>query len=335
MTSIGTGLLDQESPEQIRSRPCPACYLCGTPGVLLYEGVKDRIFGASGMWSFKRCSSPGCGLMWLDPIPVEEDIGKAYAKYYTHAGVPAQRKGLRKLLRKFASVLFVLANPVHGERESLSLMFLDKVKPGKLLDVGCGNGVRLARLRSLGWDGYGQDVDPAAVAYARDILGLEVHLGELEDMPFGEKSFDYITLNHVIEHAYDPVALLKKCRRLLKVGGLLVIVTPNASSFACKQFGPFWRGLEPPRHIHIFTPGTLSTIVVKAGFAISRSATTAANAKSFAHASLLIRNGGSPPRTFGDRIKSEIFPWVYLYRSIIEHSRNASSGEECVLIATD
>jgi len=334
MSSAQPSLLDRQSADQIRSRSCPNCSLCGALGELFYEGLEDRLFGAPGIWNFKRCPTSSCGLIWLDPIPVEEEIGKAYADYYTHAEVPTQRNGLSKALRKCASVLFSVADPVRGERQSLSLMCLDKVKPGKLLDVGCGNGVRLARLRSLGWDVYGQDIDPAAVAYARDTFGLEAHLGRLEDMPFTEMSFDCITLNHVVEHAHDPVALLKECRRLLKVGGLLVVVTPNASSFACRHFGPFWRGLEPPRHIHIFSPKTLSTAASKAGFRVSSSSTTVANARTFGHASLLIRNGGRLPLTLRSRVESEIYPLGYLCLSIFEHLKDTDSGEECVLRAT-
>ena len=36
----------------------------------------------------KKCPGPGCGLVWLDPMPLEEDIGKAYETYYTHQGKP-------------------------------------------------------------------------------------------------------------------------------------------------------------------------------------------------------------------------------------------------------
>jgi 2-polyprenyl-3-methyl-5-hydroxy-6-metoxy-1,4-benzoquinol methylase len=267
-------------------------------------------------------------------MPLEEDIDKAYAKYYTHDQITLEPPGLAEGWRKRASVLFSVVNPLHRERESLSLMHLDRLNPGKLLDVGCGNGIRLARLRSMGWDVYGQDVDPVAVAYARENLGIKAHLGRLEDMRFEEQSFDCITLNHVIEHAHDPLALLSETRRLLKVAGLLVIITPNASSFAYKHFGPFWRGLEPPRHIHLFSPKALSTIATKAGLTVSRLSTTAANAKSFARATLLVRNGGSFPRTLRGKFESEISPLIYHYRSIFEHSRNPDSGEECVLQAT-
>src|SRR5215469_13430068 len=173
-------LLSLGVSEQIRSRPCPVCYLCGAPGELLHEGVRDMVFEAPGLWNFRVCPNASCGLMWLDPKPVEEDIGKAYEKYYTHADFSAQRGALSKALRGWASVLSSVVDPIYGERKNLSLMYLGNVKPGKMLDVGCGNGVRLARLRSLGWDVFGQDVDPMAVAHAREAFGLKVHLGRLE-----------------------------------------------------------------------------------------------------------------------------------------------------------
>ncbi len=334
MSAFQPALLDQQSPDQIRSRPRPVCYLCGAPGVSLYEGVKDRVFGAPGIWNFKRCPTLRCGLIWLDPIPMEEEVGKAYARYYTHAETQKRQTGPTGVWRKGASVLLSLANPVHRERERLSLMHLDGVKPGKLLDVGCGNGARLAKLRSLGWDVYGQDVDPVAVAYARESLGLETHLGRLEEMPFAEMSFDAITLNHVIEHAHDPVTLLKECRRLLKAGGQLVIVTPNSESFAHKHFGACWRGLEPPRHIHLFSPRALSTAATKAGFTVTRSWTTVANATTFWRGSMMTRSGGKETSNWISRSLTRVRASGFLYRSIFEHLRDTNSGEECVLLAT-
>ena len=334
MSAFQPALLDQQCPDQIRSRPRPVCYLCNAPGMPLYEGLQDRLFGAPGIWNFKRCPTLGCGLMWLDPIPLEEEIGKAYAKYYTHAETAKRETGPTHVRGKGASLLFSLANPINHERERLSLMCLDGVKPGKLLDVGCGNGVRLARLRSLGWNVVGQDIDPQAVTYAHQTLGLEVYLGDLKDIGFPEMSFDAITLNHVIEHAYDPVALLKECRRLLKAGGQLVLVTPNSASFAHKHFGVSWRGLEPPRHIHVFSPKTLSVAATRAGLTVSHSSTTVANATTFWRGSMMIRNSLRGVSNLRDSPLTRVCALSYLYRCLFEHARNTDSGEECVLQAT-
>jgi 2-polyprenyl-3-methyl-5-hydroxy-6-metoxy-1,4-benzoquinol methylase len=334
MSSPQPSLLEQHSPDEIRSRPRPDCYLCGAPGLSLYEGVKDSLFGAPGIWSFKRCPTLSCGLVWLDPVPMEEETGKAYRKYYTHAERPTGPTGPSGLLKKGASVLLSLANPVHRERERLSLMHLDGVKPGKLLDVGCGNGARIARLRALGWDVVGQDLDLQAVTYARETFGLEVHLGRLKDIGFPEMSFDAITLNHVIEHAHDPVKLLGECGRLLRVGGRIVIVTPNSDSFAHKHFTASWRGLEPPRHIHVFSPKTLSAAATGAGLTVCHSRTTIANATTFWRGSIAIGNRGKDNSNWISRSLTRARALGYLYRSIFEHLRDTNSGEECVLLAT-
>ena len=69
----------------IRHRPCPRYVLCGTQGRPLYGALRDRLFGAPGEWDLKQCPDSGCGLIWLDPMPVKEDIALAYQLYYTHS----------------------------------------------------------------------------------------------------------------------------------------------------------------------------------------------------------------------------------------------------------
>ena len=51
---------------------------------MLYDGLKDRLFDASGSWNLRACANDKCGLVWLDPMPVEQDLHKAYQTYYTH-----------------------------------------------------------------------------------------------------------------------------------------------------------------------------------------------------------------------------------------------------------
>lgn len=320
--------------DEIESRLNPICYLCGSPGELLYGSLQDKLFSAPGTWSFRACSDPNCGLIWLDPVPVEEAINRVYAEYYTHAQKPVPQTRFGKVLRTGLSAVFSRVNPVHQERERLHLMYLADHAPGRLLDVGCGNGARLARLRALGWDVRGQDVDPVAVTYARETFGVNAYLGRLEDLGLPEATFDCITLHHVIEHLHDPVALLRECRRLLTPRGFIVIVTPNANSFARKHFGASWRGLEPPRHIHLFSPKTLIKSAERAGLSVRHSFTTAANAKSFGYYSYSMRKGGVVPSTLAGKIVGEIYALGFFYRSVLQHSRDAETGEECVLEAS-
>ena len=87
--------------EGVRVREAPACYLCETEGRPFYSGLRDRLFAAPGEWNLRRC--PSCGLVWLDPMPIPQDIGKLYDEYFTHSiddPVIDNQRSLRKMARR-------------------------------------------------------------------------------------------------------------------------------------------------------------------------------------------------------------------------------------------
>src|SRR5688500_8488320 len=71
----------------MRTRSRPSCLLCGTPGARIYTGLNDRLYNAPGEWSLSKCTNAACELVWLDPMPVPEDLPLAYRTYYTHGDV--------------------------------------------------------------------------------------------------------------------------------------------------------------------------------------------------------------------------------------------------------
>ncbi|WP_394792136.1 class I SAM-dependent methyltransferase [Rhodoferax sp.] len=139
-------------------------------------------------------------------------------------------------------------------------------RPGaRLLDVGCGNGAFLAMAKAAGWQVQGIDFDPQAVAAARS-RGLDVICGGLDQILEQEGTYDCITCSHVIEHVHAPRHWITQMHALLRVGGRLWLQTPNISSRGHARFGPDWRGLEPPRHLVLFTPDSLSKLLEESGF---------------------------------------------------------------------
>jgi len=111
-------------------------------------------------------------------------------------------------------------------------------------------------------------MDPAAVKVARQVIQSDnVFQGTVDDLATNER-YDVITLIHVIEHLLDPLTTLRKCHDLLKPDGSLIISTPNSSGLGSRILKKYWRGWEPPRHIYLYNPDTLSTLVQKAGFKI-------------------------------------------------------------------
>ena len=287
---MSTGLADAK---QIRTAPRPKCALCGSEGEFIYLAQQDRLFGAAGSWNLKRCANRKCRLLWLDPMPLEEDIGKAYGNYYTHAGpgdsAPSEtgRVGFSRrvyrlmkqgylagkygyemrrtsaLARGIGKLLYLF--PLRRSQLDMELRFLPAVPQGRLLDLGCGSGLWLASMRELGWRIDGVDFDPRAVQAAAE-RGLAVRCGSLEQQNFPNETFDAVTMSHFIEHLPDPVRTLQECARILKPGGRLILWTPNTSSLGHRLLKQHWRGLEPPRHLHLFSPPSMRTLLERGGF---------------------------------------------------------------------
>lgn len=307
------------STSTIQAEPRPVCCLCGSEGDVLHRNLRDRLFGAPGQWQLRRCISPSCGLMWLDPMPTPRDIGKAYIDYYTHAdqeNAPARtikemakrayyrvyarlhedhlarRYGysLRKLTSWRGWIAQLAPVPFARARMDFSVMYLTAVSNGRLLEVGCGNGRMLRDMQSLGWQVHGVDFDEAAVAKARE-KGLHVAHGDLHSQGYPGDHFDAIVMSHVIEHVHEPSAILRECHRILKPGGRLVMVTPNSDGLGHRLFGANWRGLEPPRHLHIFNVKTLTRLLDKEMFIESEVRSTVRDANGMLAYSMLLRRG--------------------------------------------
>ena len=194
---------------------------------------------------------------------------KARQKRALYNGYLNARYGYRLRPSNFLGSLLIPQSPFHQYYADHEVRYLAQPKEGgRVLDVGCGNGEFLVRMKAYGWDVAGVDFDSAAVESAKRI-GMDVRLGTLEQVDFRPDSFDAITLNHVIEHLHDPVETLRQCRRVLKPGGTVWINTPNVQSWGSERYGANWRGLEPPRHLTIFTPGALRLACERAGFEVT------------------------------------------------------------------
>jgi 2-polyprenyl-3-methyl-5-hydroxy-6-metoxy-1,4-benzoquinol methylase len=171
-----------------------------------------------------------------------------------------------------------LAALVPGHRAHLDLcaryLAAAALGAGRLLDVGCGDGLGLSLLGALGWKVSGVEVDARAAHVARG-RGLDVRDGTLSEAGFAEETFDAVTSSHVIEHVHDCRAFLEESRRVLKTGGTLVAVTPNVRAASHARHGRNWLPLDPPRHLLLFTRESLGALAQSVGLRDVRVTTTA------------------------------------------------------------
>ncbi|MBF0327640.1 MAG: class I SAM-dependent methyltransferase [Nitrospirae bacterium] len=189
-----------------------------------------------GKSSLLSCSL--CSLQFLSPLPDRESLNKIYEDYYSVWGIDQLDKEISAMKKKtFSSYLNYLKLP--AER-------------GAFLDVGCATGEMLALAREMGFDVYGVEVSPRGVSLCRKLFGEHKIKGkniEYDDFPAG--FFDVITLSDVLEHLTDPPEFIAMLSKMLKSNGLMLIVTPDTSSFTCRLLGKYWPHYKI-EHLHYF-----------------------------------------------------------------------------------
>ena len=342
-----------ETHGALRTARVDGCPSCGGSGAVEYSGLRDHLYRSEGIWQLRRCGR--CRTLWLDPQPIAEDIHLAYRAYHTHGDAGgANRRGRSARLLRLARAAYVderygysmtglspaarklLALSVRlwaGQREEadMAVAFQPVGPPVSLLDVGCGDGSYLEFATSLGWRAEGVDPDAAAVEAARR-RGMQATTGAVESLGYPSGQFDVIVLNHVIEHVHEPVRLLCECRRLLAEGGRMLIATPNAESALHLRYREHWRGLEPPRHLRIYSLDGLGQDLRNAGLTPSVLVTTVRGAAYAASGSRALRRGrraGGPVGRVRERVIAEALQAALAIR--LRH--DLSAGQEILAIA--
>lgn len=149
-------------------------------------------------------------------------------------------------------------------RRRLALMLVRQAAPDarRLLDVGCGTGAVLSELRSLG-ETVGVDFSPLALRFAHE-RGLEpLVLGDAQNLPFTEGSFDVVVSLDTVEHVPDDMAAVAGVFRSLRPGGVFVMNVPAFEWL----WGPHDVALM---HCRRYTRGQVKRLLEAAGFKVER-----------------------------------------------------------------
>lgn len=205
----------------------------------------------------------GCGLIYINPRPSAEDLAQQYQETYFHCDEPtfggyedyeADSDEIRRTFRKRIALIELSRRP----------------GPARLLDVGCATGLFMEVARDAGWEAQGIDISEFALGRAR-AKGFPVRKGTLPMPELESGSFDVITLWDVIEHVPDPAAIVAECCRLLRVGGVLAMSTPDAGSPPAKLLKSRWLGFRSiDEHLYFFSRDSMRSMLERAGFDVAR-----------------------------------------------------------------
>ena len=136
----------------------------------------------------------------------------------------------------------------HNVRNPLARFFLDNfycvmlkkaknLSPTTVLDVGCGEGFTLLRLKkeNIGHKLSGIDNSEQAIAYAnKNYPDIEIKKGDVYKLPYKDNSFDLVLCMEVLEHLDEPLVALEELRRVTKKYVLLSV--PNEPVFTIQRF---------------------------------------------------------------------------------------------------
>jgi SAM-dependent methyltransferase len=268
-------------PESL-SLTVASCCLCGDVPAEPVAVTEDFDYQTSRD-SFLVLQCTGCRSLYVSPAP-SEDEQWVYPSGYLASGARGSR-GLRGRLERGRE-----AHRLAGWCRNLNA-------DARILDVGCGAGLRLRLLRDLNnarWRLEGVESSETAVQVALQ-AGLNVHRGRLEHLDLGRDCYELVLLIGTLEHALDPVATLRSVGSLLQPSGRAVIVAQNLASPSFVLFGGrHWGAYDFPRQRRLFTAEGLRRLAGSAGLEVASLSTLSSAATWLRSMHRLLQDWGAP-----------------------------------------
>ncbi|MEQ1796102.1 MAG: methyltransferase domain-containing protein [Nitrospira sp.] len=193
-----------------------------------------------------------CGLVFLSPRPSSSKVEEYYRENYDGSYGAAESSADRQPV--FASVL---AHVLEWRRP-----------PGRLLDIGCGDGAFMMLCREAGWTCAGVEVSQGAAERAR-AKGLRV----LAPADLGQSTasqFDVVTLVNVLETVTDPASIVRAMTHQIKPQGIIAVRVSNGLFHQRMRAPVRWCGAQYDQAFHLFSysPNALRTLVESSGFEV-------------------------------------------------------------------
>jgi 2-polyprenyl-3-methyl-5-hydroxy-6-metoxy-1,4-benzoquinol methylase len=186
-----------------------------------------------------RCSS--CQLVQLFPVWTKKELIGLYENYSTKKNFNNEKEEKDK-----------------GEDRTFVSNFFSK--DDSVLEVGCGQGKEIIKLRRQGYNIIGVDKD-ASVCDGKSIFNYDFMEDEFCDFP----KFDFIYSFHVLEHVLDPINFLLKIKALLKPNANFFLEIPNVKDPLICLYNnePFSKFYWYPYHVFFFDKNSVTNMFAK------------------------------------------------------------------------
>ena len=201
--------------------------------------ITDQKYGS--LWTFFRCRN--CGFIFSNPTPSKEAVLDFYSRLEDRE-YEEEAQGRQKN--------FI---PIIKHIKSLA------PEADSILDIGAASGIFLDLAASSGFFASGIEPSEQLCHLAREHYGLELYHGSIETYQ-SDRRFDVVTLLDIIEHLVAPETILATVDKVIRKNGLLIIVTPDISSLACKLLGKRWWHFRTA-HLNFFNQNSIRYLLGK------------------------------------------------------------------------
>ncbi len=255
-----------------------SCDFCKSRDHTKILSSKDYYNKIPGLFSAVKCNN--CGLVFTNPRPTKKAISNFYpdsAGYYNTQS-PEYNTLKQKLIfavyREYFNYpgkhnllikLLIFPLYIYLYRDIKISGIPNYKKNGFLLDIGSSYGAFIHKMKHLGWNVKGIELNEKASKFGKTELNLDIDNTDFDKFNTNKK-FDIITLRMVLEHIFSPKKDLEKINKLLNKNGQLIISIPNFEGFEAKYHKKYAYTLQLPTHLTHFTPVTITKYLKQAGF---------------------------------------------------------------------
>ena len=228
------------------------CPVCKSNNITFLFIAKDHLVSHK---EFKIYGCNQCTLRFTNPRPETKELSRYYEsdEYISHTDQSSSLiNSLYKIARKFT---------IKRKRRLLQGMTNNYT----LLDFGCGTGHFIEHCKGSGWQVSGVEPNELARSLAAGNT-METIYDDLSKV--GAKSFDIITLWHVLEHVAELNKTIEQLKALLAVDGTLVIAVPNYEAYETTIYKEFWAAYDVPRHLYHFNRKSMKALLAQHGLKI-------------------------------------------------------------------
>jgi len=228
-----------------------SCDLCGSSN---YEVLWER--GRFGM-DVSTVICKDCGLVYTNPRMDEVETKTFYKEIYPKLYRGSERPTSEIVEQRRKTAL---------EQYGFLANNFDNNFYGDVLEIGASTGVFLANFSKAKWNAIGIELNSKYAAYAAEEFGLEVRVGNFEDVQLPPAAFDLVCLLRVLEHFRSPAKALYRINELLKRNGIIYVEVPDVTHPYGGNLDFFFQNA----HFYNFSPKTLRAYLKINGFTVMK-----------------------------------------------------------------